>query len=192
MMDWDEVEFFYSNFADSPLREIAAHSVFWAWFNKDGKLGGTDEESGDDLAVLDNLRKAYEQLDEDLHKKCKQNEVDMDARREQKLAEKKAQEAAGNAGDGFAGDEGYGGSGGGGGVGAGWGETAAPVTASGDWDNANSGGDEGYADGDHNKENAAPGGDTSGGQGWAGTGAAPSGDWADEVNTEQQYASTKW
>ena len=189
-LDWDEVEFFYTNFADSPLREIAAHSIFWAWWNKDGKLGREDDESGDDLAILDNLRKEYLQLDDDLHKKCEQNEVDVRARWKSKQEEKNNQESAGT-GVGWAGDEGYSGSGTVSGAGAGWDEGDAPVAASGGWDNADGGGDD-YGDGDHNKENAAPGDGTGGGQDWAGADAAQSGDWADEVNTQEQYGSTKW
>ena len=178
MMDWDEVELFYTEFADSPLREIAAHSIFWAWWNKDGKLGREDDESGDDLAILDNLRKEYPQLDEDLHKKCEQNKMDVRARWESKKAEKNNQESAGG-GDGWAGDEGYGGSGEAGATGGARDESAAPVAASGDWDNADGGG---------NADGAA----TTGDQEWAGADAAQSQDWADEVNTQEQYASTKW
>lgn len=175
-MDWDEVEYFYTKLEDTPLRSVAAHSIFWAWWNKEGKLGGDDDTSGDDLARLDELRQQYPLLDEDLHERCTQNEADVAARREAKREERLKQASSGS-GDGWGGDSGYAGS------------------------NANSGGQDGSGEdfsGGFNsgagaqgwdKENTAPA-DAPVGD-WEGADNTAGADWADEVNTQEQL-SGQW
>jgi len=75
LMSWGEVEFFYynNNHVDSGLRDVAAASIFWAWWT--GKLD--ENETPQQMMFLDRLRKANPALDKDLHDLCAKNEADL-------------------------------------------------------------------------------------------------------------------
>ncbi|KAG9768628.1 hypothetical protein ABEF93_000472 [Exophiala dermatitidis] len=136
LMSWDEVEWFYKspalNACGDSVREVAAASIFWAWWNH--KLN--DEDTPDDMKFLDVLRKEIPKLDKDLHDWCARHEQEV----RQKWEDKKNGKVAETGGD-----DGFTSGGVGGGwnetpstarIGGGWDEVPSAATAGGDWDQA--------------------------------------------------------
>ncbi len=191
-MSWEEVEYFYDKYEDNGLRDVAAASVFFAWWR-----GALDEEdTPDDMCFLSLLREELPALDEDLHKWAEKNEEEVRAKWSKKDEEKRG--GGGGGGTGFGADSGFAGGGGGS---AGWGQDNDQDTAGskGDWTTGADGGGAGnneweasaaHASGnDWEKENVAPSAGSSlntpaptpSGDSW---GEADGGgnDWAEEVN----------
>ncbi|KAJ9619088.1 hypothetical protein H2204_012799 [Knufia peltigerae] len=88
LMSWDEVEWFYtspalSNCNDS-LREVASASVFWAWWN----AVLNEEDTPDDMDILEEMRTRIPKLDEDLHDWCERNETEVKKKWEEKKQNK--------------------------------------------------------------------------------------------------------
>lgn len=147
LMSWEEVEWFYSSpslkACGDPVREVAAASVFWAWWTH--KLD--DDETPDDMKFLDVLRREIPKLDQDLHDWCERNEQEVRKKWEDKKNGRAAAESAG--GDRFGTDGLASGGGGGTGwneaptasaaIGGGWDETPSSAAAKGgDWDTGDS------------------------------------------------------
>ncbi|EXJ87788.1 hypothetical protein A1O1_04715 [Capronia coronata CBS 617.96] len=134
LMSWDEVEWFYNSPAlracGDSVREVAAASIFWAWWNR--KLD--DEETPDDMMFLDVLRQEISKLNDDLHNWCDRNEQAIRAKWEEKKNGRAAETAGADSfqNDGLTSR----------GVGGGWDDTAASPTGagagSGGWDDENS------------------------------------------------------
>ncbi len=99
-MSWEVVEWFYKSPAldacTESVREVAAASVFWGWWN--GKLN--EEETSEDLMFLDMLRIEIPKLDQDLHDWCERNERNVREKWEEKRKAKQEEQAGfDNAGD---------------------------------------------------------------------------------------------
>jgi hypothetical protein len=159
LMSWEEVEWFYTtstlNACNDALREVAAASVFWAWWS--GRLD--EQENPEDMMTLDVLRRDIPKLDQDLHDWCERNEQEVrkkwDDKKKAKEAERNGLAATDGGGGGWDNSnnnntaDGTGAHGGGGwdtapttGVGAGstWdtGNTSAPTNGGGGgWDHDN-------------------------------------------------------
>ena len=188
-MSWSEVEYFYDKYEDNGLRDVAAASVFYAWWR-----GALDEvDTPDDMCFLSVLREELPTLDDDLHKWAEKNEEDVRA----KWAKKDEEKRGGGDAGGFGEDSGLAE---GGGVGAGWdqGDNQAPTGVTGGWDTGGVGGSSNEwetggapaADNDWEKENLAP---SAGSSAFDTPAPTPSGgswdeadggsnDWAEEVN----------
>ena len=181
-MSWDEVGHFYTHYYDSGLSEIAAISIFNAWWN--GKLD--EEERSDDMETLADLRGMFKDFDEDLKQCFINKKADVENRwAEKKKAREEAENTAPNAG-GFGESNGSNGCGAENGFssGTGWenkddgtvnastGVWDKPVASTGDWDKPQSnslwdvpnvnGSSDDFGNGD-------------------GHGGESSGDWADEM-----------
>lgn len=201
-MTWDEVEWFYKTPTLSPkneaVREVAAASVFWAWWNF--KLD--ENETPEDMMILSALRDKIKKLDQDLHDMCEKNEEQVRAKWEEK---RKAKEGEGELG----GDT----SGSGGGTGGGWDQavTSSPAGGESNWDTAgdelakqngsNAFTDTGFDSGidvKTGKTTPSFGPEDHGAGGYHPIPGAfdlddeGSGDWADEVNQHDQYQNQKW
>lgn len=134
LMTMTEVEWFYKTpLKGMPeekqlaLREVAATSVFWAWWN--GKLDSND--TPEEMMTLSVLRQENIKLDHDLHDWCERNEREVRRKWEEKDRAKKygGQTNENETGDGFPNTDG------GGGLGSGWDQT--PTTSAGvvgDWE----------------------------------------------------------
>lgn len=228
LMTWDDVEWFYQTSFPSylpedqvnPLREVAATSVFWAWWN--ARLDS--EETPEEMCILDELRQENKQLDDDLHAWCERNEKEV----RRKWAEKdQAKKYGGQAstGDGGGWDQPAATSGGGGGWdqpsadGANGGWDAAAPTGTSDWENpagavSNGAGGNTWDTADTVNENDAPfappnslaSPELGGVKNTNSHAPLPplseitngfGGDWAEEVNGEvtdqgHQYATNQW
>ncbi|KIY03436.1 uncharacterized protein Z520_00127 [Fonsecaea multimorphosa CBS 102226] len=94
LMSWDEVEWFYTtpllavlpNDKEKAVREVAATSVFWAWWN--GKLD--ENETPEEMMTLSVLRQENSKLDQDLHDWCERNEAEVRKKWEEKDKAKKS------------------------------------------------------------------------------------------------------
>ncbi|KIV94757.1 hypothetical protein PV10_02489 [Exophiala mesophila] len=105
LMSWEEVDIFlYSSKLDickQQIREVAAASIFWAWWS--AKL--TDEDTPEDMDYLCDLRERDAKLDQALKDLCASNEQDIrkkwaekDAMKEQKEVESLQQQEGAQAG----------------------------------------------------------------------------------------------
>ncbi|KAJ9615071.1 hypothetical protein H2200_001145 [Cladophialophora chaetospira] len=134
LMTWDEVEWFYQttfplSLPDDkvdPLREVAATSIFWAWWN----ATLDSEETPEEMCIVDELRQENPQLDDDLHAWCERNEAEVRRKWEEKdKAKKYGGQASTGDGAGAGWDQPVDTSGGGG-----WDQPATDA-ATGEWDN---------------------------------------------------------
>ena len=196
-MSWEEVEYFYDKYEDNGLRDVAAASVFYAWWR--GVLD--EEDTPDDMCFLSVLREELPALDDDLHKWAEKNEEDVRA----KWAKKDEEKRGGGEAGGFGEDSGFA-EGGGGGSGWDQGDNQATLGATGGWDAGDGGGGSNEwetggapaAGNDWEKENVAPSGGSSSfetpaptpsGESWDGTDGGGN-DWAEEVNEAAKPAPT--
>ncbi|KIW23401.1 uncharacterized protein PV07_11602 [Cladophialophora immunda] len=202
LMGWKEVEWFYTTSLlatlpdekEKAVREVAAASVFWAWWN--GKLD--EKETPEEMMTLSVLRQEHSKLDQDLHGWCERNEAEVRKKWEEKDKLKKS----GGRANGHRGENGHavdGTSGSGSGDGGGWDEPAA-VTSPGTngWDTFSSEGplgppnsvatqDSGVDVGFGGKNiPALPPLDEMDGINGAG------GDWAEEVSEVTRLNSQQW
>lgn len=90
LMSWDEVEWFYTspalNNCKDSLREVAAASVFWAWWN----AVLNEEDTPEDMDVLEEMRVNIPKLDDDLHDWCERNETEVRKKWEEKKTKKES------------------------------------------------------------------------------------------------------
>ncbi|KIW10491.1 hypothetical protein PV08_11455 [Exophiala spinifera] len=89
LMSWKEVEWFYTspalNNCKDSLREVAAASVFWAWWNS----VLNEEDTPEELDTLEELRSRIPKLDGDLHDWCERNEAEVKKKWEEKKKARK-------------------------------------------------------------------------------------------------------
>ncbi|EXJ67508.1 uncharacterized protein A1O5_09521 [Cladophialophora psammophila CBS 110553] len=141
LMSWEEVEWFYTTHSlatlpaekEKAIREVAATSVFWAWWN--GKLD--ENETPEEMMTLSVLRQENSKLDQDLHDWCWRNEAEVRQKWEEKDQLKKSARHA----NGHRSESGYVVDGASeGGYGARWDEpaNATSTTGTNGWDNFSS------------------------------------------------------